>query len=202
MVERRISEATCRKLRTRTLNKCRRTCNPNDYIDFKASNAKFKKVTRQTQKYYWSDYCSTVTKDSSVLKIWRTLKKMNIVNQSYKYSTIEDADGSYLTDPQSKANAVVAHVADVSSDNYYSNTILQYKSHLNSATRLIDWFVAFSEGLQWTLHFCSINATAESSTNLDRIKYTLLKNLSDSCLCVLLILLDTICCKQPGNIQW
>jgi len=43
------------------------------------------------------------------------------------YPAIEDFDGSYLTDPQSKAGAFATHFVDVSSDNTYSKTFLQYK---------------------------------------------------------------------------
>jgi len=123
------------------------------------------------------------------------------VNQPYTYRSIEDSDGSYITDPQSKAGAFATHVAAVSNDSNYSNAFLQYIKAFESVQTDLSTDSSFSPEVYNELFTIAelksaLAMTAECSSGLDRTNYKLLKYIPDSCLRVLVTLYNTAWCKQ------
>ncbi|OOY83877.1 hypothetical protein BOW14_12795, partial [Solemya velum gill symbiont] len=132
-----IQNVQRKKIRQQAYNKIKRTGDPNDYLQYKKQCAVVKRVTKNAKRTYWRDYCSTITNDYSIPKIWRTIKRMNNTNQSFTVPVIKNQAGEHLTDNENKADALAEHFAAVSSDGNYNETFLEHREKFESDNRKV-----------------------------------------------------------------
>ncbi|KAL5020696.1 hypothetical protein ScPMuIL_002221, partial [Solemya velum] len=101
-----------KKGRQQAYNKLKRSTNAENFIDYKKKCAIVKRVTKNARRSCWREYCSRVTKDTSIPKIWRTIKRMSHINQTIGFPTIKDQKGTIIVNPQQKADAFANHFAN------------------------------------------------------------------------------------------
>jgi len=65
------------RAKKKAYNRARRTRLPSDYCLFKQKRAIAHRITRQAESDYWKSYCSSVTKDTPLTNIWKTVKKLS-----------------------------------------------------------------------------------------------------------------------------
>lgn len=199
--------SAAKKARQRAYNTVRRTGQLADFEDYKRHCAIVKRTTKRAKRTYWREYCSTVTKDNSIPKVWRTVKKMNNVGQSFSYPSVKATNGQALSDPQHKADAFAEHFAGVSSDANYTSEFRTHKAGFESAHAAIFTSSSsspdvYNEPFTMAELMSALRGTSESSPGADRIHYTLLKNLPDTSLVVLLELYNLVWQNQCIPSSW
>lgn len=195
------------KARKRALNRAKHTSDPSDYLQYKSTRAKTKRIIKQTKREFWRSYCSKVNKDVNLSRIWRTVKNMSRIDNSRTIPTIRNSENQILVDPFLKANAFVEQVASISNDSNYTEDFRNYKTEFEKVNYTIlhhteDFLSDLNE--PFTIHELTgaLSKTKESSPGADRISYTLLKRLPTQCLLLVLQFFNSIWEQQILPTSW
>ena len=120
------------KERKRARKKVQKTKLPQDYLVYKHKKAVAQKIIKSSKKVaYWHTYCNSLNKNSNFYKIWKTVKRMNnIDNTSNVIPILRVGNKEYITDKH-KVEAVSNSFKLTSSDvNYEKLFLAKRKSFL------------------------------------------------------------------------
>lgn len=62
-----------------------------------------RKVIRKVKKDYWIKYCNTIGRQTSVNDVWRVVKKMSGVWQSWSYPVLKNGETVAVKDEDKAA---------------------------------------------------------------------------------------------------
>ena len=182
------------KKRNIARNKFNRHKTLSNNLDYKRLKAQTQRRIKESAKSYWQDYCNTLNKNTKLASVWRMSKKMNGTKTNFKMSDLTK-DGVSYTSNKDKADLLAKQFADVSSNKNYPDKFLSFKNNFETSN-VADYTdtstpeqrdselnedIGMSE-LVTVLKQCK----KKSAPGADGILYSMIKNLPDSCLAIIL----------------
>jgi len=100
---------------------------PEHCIDFRKKQAIARRTIRETATQHWQEYCSTITQNTNLNKVWKMAKKMKGTYSNSKGIHLTADNKRNYSKPKEKADIMADHFSKVSSDENYDKTFLEHK---------------------------------------------------------------------------
>ena len=192
------------KERKQAKNRAKRTMLFEDVIEYKKKKAVAQRVIKSCQKLHWRNFCSTLNSQSSVTTVWRKVKAVRGGNSSNNIPTISANNTEFVTCKE-KCDILAENFAFVSSSSNYSPEFLQTKEETEERYNFDN--ILFDE-LSINCDFNilelkqALHSTKDSSPEEDNVTYSMIKNMPDQCLNILLLFFNTVWSKMRLPDSW
>jgi len=166
------------------------------YLEYKREQAKVRKVIRKVKKDYWIKYCNTIGRQTSVNDVWRVVKKMSGVQQSWSYPVLKNGEKMAVND-EDKASLMVKSIANVHSslnltDDERHNRAVTKRQYQYLLENVEDRGDSMNASFSVSELKKAISKAKVTATGKDRISYAMLKHLSSEALNTVLELFNKI----------
>jgi exonuclease III len=191
------------RLRKQALLKLRYAPTPVNIEQYKIAKAKARRVIRQNQRTTWSKYVSQLNPRTPSKKVWDMIRKIS--GKRTPSPTYHIIDNNILhTDPTSTANCLAHAFSHNSSTANYTTDFQNHKASAEKAH--IDFYSDNTEPYNqpFTLQelTAALQASHESSPGPDNIPYSLIKNLPNDILQLLLQIYNTLWSEDRFPTMW
>ena len=151
-------------------------------LEFKRTRAIARKVLKQAKRSSWTDYVTSLTKNTPCEVMWNKLKKINGRNVNPQITSMKNSDNSIITDAKEIANLFANVFAKNSSDVNFEPSFLEFKKRTEETSRQETIVVAnthqsFNAKILITELQAEIKSTKNSSPGPDNIPNLFIKQL-------------------------
>ena len=165
-------------------------------IEYNKARAVVRKVVKSAKKSHWREYCNSIGRETQISEVWRVLKKMSGVSQSFRMPPLKrgvevltsDLDKAELL---AKSLAAVHSSANLSVEDRQSREclLLRYSGGLGKKTTQM-----MGMDSPFTLFELKnvVDSTRKTAPGKDLVCYSMLAHMEDDALSVVLKLFNQI----------
>lgn len=179
--------------RRQTLLRYQHTKLDADKISYKRIRARAKFVKNEARRSSWREYVSTITKETPMSKIWSRIGKMNGKYPSHHPPYLRVA-GVDISEGGQVANVLAEHFSAVSSTAGYSQEFQRIKARRESVILdfSTDEHLNYNEPITAAEVEGMLRQCEDSAPGSDAITYSMLKNMHESSLALLLTIYNRL----------
>lgn len=196
----------------KTRNKCRNVLNKTNNLDnllaYKRNKAKAQKTLREAAKNHWMKFCSSINRTTKLGSVWKMAKKMNGLQGSSKIANLIN-NKTIIRDNKDKLEYIADTFSRASSNDNYSDefksshtfTNLSMNSIINNANKVNNDALHLDISLNELVYALSL-MKKDTSPGPDEVTYSMIRNLPDACMILLLKLYNYIFEQGAIPEQW
>ena len=197
---------TAVKTRRSSFKKAKLTRNLSDCLKYQECKARARKVINNAKNSTWQGFCSSVTKDTKLGKVWRIIKKMQGLGGGVKVPTLRKGD-DIATANIDKANMLAAQFAKVSSNANFSDTFQAHRRVFEEEQKSIltdkcDVQSPLNEDFTLPELRRAIKQCRDTSPGADNVCYSMFRKMPTVCMYVVLSLFNAIWAKGVLPKSW
>jgi ribonuclease HI len=173
-------------------------------IAFHRNRARCRYTYKKESKANWQKHLSSINRRTSLSKMWKIVTKISGKFKQSPTPVLRLQNGNIINDKESVANELASAFSSVSRDENYSQEFLLHKRNVESTAlnfitrRQLDYNEEFT-----MKEFTScLKQTTETSPGIDKITYTMIKNLHPTMINLLLAIYNHIFCQRVFPNQW
>ena len=178
---------TCKKVHTerkRAERAFKRNRSTSNLIAFKRTQAVCRRTFKEARKSAWRKYISTININTNMSQIWKKIQKMRGKYSKQPPPLLKTRDDTLTQDPNETSNIFAEAFASVSDTSNYSPTFQRHKLQSEKIALKIEdtSTVPKSYNLPFTIEEFheALSSTKETSPGLDKITFSMIKNLHSS----------------------
>ena len=196
----------CRRSRAEkkyALRRYQRSRSLADSIALKRARAIARRTQRQARKQCWTNFISSINKETPINKVYKKIKKIQHSNYSQSVPCLKQ-NGNLVTDAAVVAQAFGEHFYTVSSHASYAPDFQIIKEeaerhHLNFATPVVHQY-------NWPISDLELKAALKTAKKtapgIDKIEYTMIRHISESARALLLQIYNKIFLDGVFPTEW
>lgn len=183
------------KQKREALNRVRRTRVPDDHAAYIKARNICSSTIRRTKRDFWREYCDTIDKNTTNKELWNKIKLMSRDGKAKPSTFLLDKTGNVICDPEDRANLIANFLSTASSN---SNLPVEFLTRRESLERNfeIEEFLSDNDSAPINDPFHkrelieALDEANDTAPGEDRVTVSMLRNLPDSAIEILLQLIN------------
>lgn len=168
--------------RNKALKRVRRSCNYNDFIRYKRTQAIVRRVIRMSKRKYWREFCSNIGEDININEVWSMIRKMGGKQRSNNIPVLVYKGNLVMLD-SGKADALAETFALVHSNSNLSEEMRKHREQMSENPQLLEEKGPSGCTLDSEFTLCELKkalaVVKQTSPGRDDICYEMVKHLSE-----------------------